>query len=82
MTVGGYYFIEGMPRVDGAKAGNAEPEKWQPYKLWVGDLWECPDCGAQILSGFGRDRIAEHYEKDFDKHVRQCGAEQLQVNDC
>jgi hypothetical protein len=21
----------------------------RPYKLWMADLWECQDCGAQVL---------------------------------
>ncbi len=76
----GIYFIEGMPEYK-ALPGNAEPDKWKPYKLWSGDLWECPDCGAQIISGTGRDRIAEHYQPDFQRQVEQLGAK-IQVNDC
>jgi len=36
-----------------------------PYKIWEADLRECPGCGFQILAGFGRDRIVEHYEEEF-----------------
>lgn len=78
----GFYFIEGMPVDNHAQPGTAEPEKWKPYKLWVGDRYECEGCGAVILSGFGRDRIAEHYEADFADHVKALNADQLQVNDC
>lgn len=81
MKKSGFYFIEGMPK-DNALPGNAEPEKWKPYKVWTADKWECPDCGAAILSGFGRERIAEHYEDDFTAQVKALGADQLQVNDC
>lgn len=77
----GFYFLEGMQAEDGAQPGTAEPEKWKPYKLWVGDLWECPGCGAQIVSGVGRDRVAEHYQDDFAERVKRHGAE-FQVNDC
>jgi hypothetical protein len=38
--------------------------------------------GAVILSGFGRDRIAEHYETDFAETVTKLAADQFQVNDC
>lgn len=78
----GFYFIEGMPRVNGAAPGTAEPEKWQPYKVWTSDRWECEGCGAVILSGFGRQPVAEHYQSDFADHVKALGADQLQVNDC
>lgn len=91
MKKSGFYFIEGMPgptlneageRVPPAKPGNEEPERWEPYKLWTGDLWECQGCGARILSGFGREPIAEHYQPDFAQHVANLNADQLQVNDC
>lgn len=82
MIKAGYYFIEGMPAVDRAPRGTVHPELWKPYKVWVGDQWECPECHTQILSGFGQGPIAEHYQDDFTEKVRQHGADQLQVNDC
>lgn len=78
----GFYFIEGMPTVNEAAPGNSEPEKWQPYKVWVGDVWECHGCGARIISGVGREPIAEHYQPDFPDRVSALGADQFQVNDC
>lgn len=82
MKKSGFYFLEGMPTERGALPGTQAPEKWQPYKLWSGDQWECAGCGAQILSGFGREQIAEHYQHDFADKVASLGAGQLQVNDC
>ncbi len=81
----GFYFLEGMGKPGGngrPPPGLEAPDQWVPYKLWVGDLWECQGCGAQILSGFGQNRIAEHYEDGFDAQVKRLGADQLQVNDC
>jgi hypothetical protein len=86
MKKSGYYFVEGMPAPtangERAPAGRAAPSLWQPYKVWAGDLWECPDCGAQIIAGTGQNAIAEHYEDGFAKLVSRFGADQLQVNDC
>jgi hypothetical protein len=77
----GYCFIEAMP--DGsAQPGLAEPEHWHPYKLWCGDRWECPDCGANIIVGVGHHPISEHYLPDFTEQVKLHGGDQLQVNDC
>ena len=45
-------------------------EDGRPYQLWQADLWECPDCGHQVLRGFGRDSWSEHYEHDFDRHMK------------
>lgn len=82
----GINFIEGMPGPTGGLPppvpGLDEAHRWQPYKLWVGDLYACEGCGAEILSGFGSSRIAEHYEQGFTEEVKRLGADQLQVNDC
>lgn len=79
----GYKFIEGMPTENKALPGTQEPEKWKPYKLWVGDLWECQGCGSQILSGFGANPIALQHEVDFNQKVINYGGDELlQVNDC
>lgn len=79
----GFYFIEAMPK-NGAKPepGTSEADKWTPYKVWVGDLWECQGCGHQIVSGVGQGPVAEHYQPDFVETVARLGALQLQVNDC
>lgn len=38
----------------------------RPYKLWMADLWECQDCGAQILyTAPTQHAVAEHYQPDF-----------------
>lgn len=63
----GRYFLEGIPVRNGALSGKAEPESWKPYKLWSGDAWACPDCGAQIIIGTGRAPLSEHYLPSFDE---------------
>lgn len=78
----GFYFIEGMPTSTDAKPGQTGSDKWRPYKLWVGDLWECVGCGSTIVTGVGLRPIGEHYEADFALRAKQLGAAQLQVNDC
>jgi hypothetical protein len=35
-----------------------------PYKLWSGDLWQCPSCEHQLVVGFGRGPIADRHEVD------------------
>ena len=78
----GFFFIEGKPKRNDAQPGTAEPDQWEPYKLWAGDLWECQGCGSQIVSGTGFQPISEHYLPDFEKKIKDFGADQLQVNDC
>lgn len=78
----GFYFVEAMPTENHAAPGTESPEKWTPYKVWAGDLWECEGCGAQVVSGTGQHPVAEHYQPGFKDQMRRLGAGQLQVNDC
>jgi hypothetical protein len=41
----------------------------QPYKIWAADLWECPDCGHQVILGYGVHAIAEHYQDGFAHYL-------------
>lgn len=54
------------------------PEAWSPYKLWTSDKWKCPDCGHEILSGFGGP-ISQDYLPGFEE---ACKISQMTVNDC
>jgi hypothetical protein len=78
----GFYFIEGQPRTNTTPPGTTAPDDWTPYKLWVGDLWECQGCHAQIVSGVSQEPLGEHYQPDFAAKVARTHADQLQVNDC
>lgn len=78
----GFYFTEGMPKVSGAAPGTLAPENWQPYKLWSGDKFKCEGCGAEIVSGFGRDPIRVQHQPDFAEMAEALGADNYQVNDC
>jgi len=39
----------------------------EPYKLWRADLYTCPDCQAQVITGFGSNPIAEHFQPSYKK---------------
>lgn len=81
METMGICFIEAMPTVIGALPGKGHADDWKPYKLWMGDMWKCQGCGAEIVVGVGQIRIAEHYEKDFAQKIESFNAK-LQINDC
>jgi hypothetical protein len=66
----GIAFVENMPM------GRAEP-----YKLWVGDLWECLGCGHELISGVGSQPVSEHYKADFKETVTSYKPE-ITINDC
>jgi hypothetical protein len=40
-------------------------EKGEPYKLWHADLMECIECGVEVIGGFGKGPLAEHWQPDY-----------------
>jgi hypothetical protein len=40
-------------------------EDGSPYKLWDADLFECVECGVELIAGFGRLPIAEAWHPDY-----------------
>lgn len=74
MKKSGFYFTEGcQPK------GSSD---WQPYKVWAGDLWECPTCNHQTIAGTGMFPVAERHMPDFLDIRKETDATQLLVKDC
>jgi len=42
----------------------------KPYQIWLADLFECPVCKVQIVSGFADSPLVRHSEADL-KHWLQ-----------
>ena len=84
----GHFFTEMMPTgvaphlSPDLRRGTKMPELWEPYKIWCGDLWKCPECGHEIVVGVAGGPVAEHYQEGFNKFMEIYGAGQLKVNDC
>lgn len=72
-------YIEEMAPL-GPKDENGE-RGWKPYKILVGDLFECETCGHQLVSGFGRGAVTEHYMKDYQR-LKEALQPLFQVEDC
>jgi hypothetical protein len=36
-----------------------------PYKLWDADRYACPECGAEVITGFAAVPFAEHWQPDY-----------------
>ena len=68
----GTAFEEGRPLGDGW---------WASYKLWLGDLYVCKGCGAEIIVGTGARQVAEHYEPDYADKLQRF-APIFRVDDC
>lgn len=41
-----------------------------PYKLWKADLWKCPICGVEIVSGYGKGPISYNHEENFEFYFK------------
>lgn len=39
------------------------------YRLWYGDLWECPGCGTEIIVGHARKPFAESHHQNYVERV-------------
>lgn len=48
----------------------------EPYKLWMADLWECQDCGAQVLYTHpSQSPIAEQHQPNFKATIKSYSPE-------
>ena len=59
----GYIFCEMVPETFKGKT------TYKPYRIWSGDLWECTRCKNQLISGFGKEPISEHFDEDFQDRM-------------
>ena len=39
-----------------------------PYKLYLGDMLQCPECGHEIIHGFGNP--IGHFDGRFDERLK------------
>jgi len=53
----------------------------KPYKIWCADLWVCPKCGVEIVSGFGFKSLSEHYETTFQDTLSDSISNHKVIND-
>ena len=57
---------------------------WKPHKLWMGDLWRCPECGVEVVMGFGLNPLSEHFMPDYERTRESFRGDLLpgRVDDC
>jgi hypothetical protein len=75
----GAIVLEQMPLHNDAAPGAINGAAWRPHRIWSADVLACRGCGAEILSGFGRAPIAEHYQAEFADMLARVTHT---VNDC
>lgn len=40
-------------------------ETGAPYRIWDADLFECPSCRHEVISGFAREPLAESWQPSY-----------------
>jgi len=43
-----------------------------PCELFDADLWKCPECGIEVVGGFGNGPISSHFDEDFQQAIKRC----------
>ncbi len=41
------------------------------YRVWCTDLWRCPGCKMEIVTGFGKTPWGEYYQDNYPKKAEQ-----------
>ena len=80
----GQMWEEGKPSNDETPVRHTEPDgtEWTSYKIWQGDLWECRDCGVQVIVGTGAKPWFEHYQEEYAAAREACEHSLIFVHDC
>jgi len=81
MKKNGVRWEEGMPMYAKVEPGPEHSANWQPYKLWTSDLWECPNCKHELITGHAFEPLAEHHQKDYQQK-KEIYDVTLRINDC
>lgn len=40
-------------------------EEERPYQIYMADLYVCPNCNHETISGVGQKPIVEHFQEQF-----------------
>ena len=59
--------------------GGSGPD--DPYRVWMADLFECPRCGAEVVSGFGQAPVAHYRQPEFTT-IRAALTRLFYADDC
>jgi hypothetical protein len=79
----GVAFEEGAPKPH-APMNNGRPtnpDHWESYKLWMGDLWKCRGCGAEIIVGASRSPVSVRHMPNYASEREACQPI-VRVDDC
>ena len=71
----GVHILEGKPNGVRVPPGTSRPELWEPYKVWMADMWKCQGCGHELINGFGHSPLWQDFQPNMPEFSHK-------VNDC
>lgn len=74
----GVVVLEQMP-IGNAMPGHAQPHLWEPYRIWMADLYGCRACGHESIYGYGNKPVTEKHRPDFQRWLEKVD---VTINDC
>lgn len=48
-------------------------ENGRPYRVWAADLWRCPICGWELVTGFGNGPLAHYGTEAYQPYIDAAG---------
>jgi hypothetical protein len=45
-----------------------------PYQLIMGDKYQCPECGADVVTGLANKPMAEHFQENYGELREACAS--------
>jgi hypothetical protein len=58
--------VDFRPEKNGVRLIELFQNDKEPYAIWNADLWKCPICGVEIISGYSQHPIY-HHEENFQR---------------
>lgn len=68
-------------RMEVVRLGQAvlERRRGRQWRLWQGDSWECPKCGAQVVSNWREATLRQGGGKTFAEAISEAGEDLLEL---
>jgi len=63
--------VELKPEHNGVIVAEMMHNNTEIYKLWFADLWKCPECGIEVVLGFGVQPYMEHFDGDLNAKLEE-----------
>jgi len=63
--------VELRPEKNGVVVPVMFMENTKVYEIYRADKWMCPKCGYEVVAGFGKLPMAEHFKDKCEEIVKQ-----------